>query len=134
MDSYGLEYLANAIKPTGIITTKTNVVKSVKRLGLITIQRFFLVDTEGLDNIAKSIGQIEPDIIELMPARIPEVICKVKGFTSLPIITGGLLVNRSQALDCLEYGATGISSSRSELWKEAYPEALHNIHRDITLV
>jgi glycerol uptake operon antiterminator len=120
-DPYGLEYIANGIKPTGVITTKTNVVKMAKRLGLITIQRFFLVDTEGLDNIAKSLQQIEPDIIEVMPARIPQMVEKVQAFTSIPLITGGLLSEKSHALECLRYGATGVSSSNPELWRETYP-------------
>ncbi|MDQ0063776.1 glycerol-3-phosphate responsive antiterminator [Paenibacillus harenae] len=120
-DNYGLEYLAKAIKPTGIISTKTNVVKTAKKMDLMTIQRFFLVDTEGLDNIAKSLCQIEPDIIEVMPARIPDMIGKVKAFTSIPIITGGLLYERSHAEECLKNGATAISSSKPELWTDATP-------------
>jgi glycerol uptake operon antiterminator len=120
-DNYGLDYLAKVIKPTGIISTKTNVVKTAKKMGLMTIQRFFLVDTEGLDNIAKSLHQIEPDIIEVMPARIPDMIGKVKAFTSLPIITGGLLYEQSHAEECLKYGATAISSSKPELWRGAEP-------------
>lgn len=120
-DNYGLEYLAKVIKPTGIISTKTNVIKTAKRLGLLTIQRFFLVDTEGLDNIAKSLCQTEPDIIEVMPARIPDMIGKVKAFTSLPIITGGLLYEQSHAEECLKHGATAISSSKPELWRGAEP-------------
>ena len=119
-DTHGLDYLAKAIKPTGIITTKTNVVKIAKKVGLISIQRFFLVDTEGLDNIAKSLLQIEPDIVEIMPARIPEVIGEIKTFTSLPIISGGFMFERSQALACLDHGATAVSSSKSELWREIY--------------
>lgn len=115
-DNYGLEYLAKSIKPTGIISTKTNVVKTAKKMDLMTIQRFFLVDTEGLDNIAKSLCQIEPDIIEVMPARIPDMIGKVKAFTSIPIITGGLLYEQSHAEECLKNGATAISSSKPELW------------------
>lgn len=120
-DNYGLEYLAKVIKPAGIISTKTNVIKTAKRLGLLTIQRFFLVDTEGLDNIAKSLCQTEPDIIEVMPARIPDMIGKVKAFTSLPIITGGLLYEQSHAEECLKHGATAISSSKPELWSGAEP-------------
>ncbi|WP_028608723.1 glycerol-3-phosphate responsive antiterminator [Paenibacillus harenae] len=119
-DIYGLDYLAKVIKPAGIISTKTNVVKTAKKMGLITIQRFFLVDTEGLDNIAKSLCQTEPDIIEVMPARIPEMIGMVKAFTSLPIITGGLLFDESQAQECLRNGAAAISSSKPELWKGSY--------------
>ncbi|NHN34097.1 glycerol-3-phosphate responsive antiterminator [Paenibacillus agricola] len=120
-DSYGLDYLAKVIKPTGVITTKTNVVKTAKKMGLFTIQRFFLVDTEGLENISKSLSQFEPNIIEVMPARIPEMIGEIKKFTSLPIITGGLLFERSQAMECLRQGATAVSSSKSELWRETYP-------------
>ncbi|WP_308638281.1 glycerol-3-phosphate responsive antiterminator [Paenibacillus silvisoli] len=115
-DLHGIDYLAKVIKPTGIITTKTSVVKTAKKLGLLTIQRFFLIDTEGLDNIAKSLCQVEPDIIELMPARIPEMIGKVKAFTHLPIITGGLLFECAHAKACLKHGATAISSSKPELW------------------
>ncbi|MBB3111466.1 glycerol uptake operon antiterminator [Paenibacillus phyllosphaerae] len=115
-DQYGLDFIAKTIKPTGIITTKTSVVRNAKKMGLITIQRFFLVDSEGLDNIAKSLCQSEPDIVELMPARIPEMIEKVKSFTNLPIITGGLLYEVSHAQRCLSYGATAISASKPELW------------------
>ncbi|RAP75175.1 glycerol-3-phosphate responsive antiterminator [Paenibacillus montanisoli] len=115
-DLHGLDYLAKVIKPAGIITTKTNVVKTAKKMGLITIQRFFLIDTEGLDNISKSLCQTEPDIIEVMPARIPEMIGRVKAFTHLPVITGGLLFECDQALECLNHGATAITSSKPELW------------------
>lgn len=116
-DAYGLDYLAKAIKPTGIITTKTNIVKAVKKTGLVTIQRFFLVDTEGLENVAKSVAQIEPDIIEVMPARIPEMIGAVKRLADVPIITGGLLFDVDHALACLTHGATAVSASKSELWR-----------------
>nr|WP_237690616.1 glycerol-3-phosphate responsive antiterminator [Paenibacillus caui] len=131
-DCYGLEYLAKAIQPTGIITTKTNVVKNVKKMGLITIQRFFLVDTEVLDNMAKSLEQVEPDIIEVMPARIPQMIETVKSFTSVPIISGGLLSARSETLECIRYGATAVSSSKPELWRETLSSIDAN-HRDIAL-
>lgn len=119
-DIYGLEYLAKVIKPTGIISTKTSVVKTARKMGLLTIQRFFLIDTEGLDNIAKSLSQTEPDVIEVMPARIPEVISMVKTITSLPVITGGLLFDEEQALACLQSGAAAISSSNAELWRKRY--------------
>lgn len=119
-DHYGLDFLAKTIKPTGIITTKTSVVRTAKKMGLVTIQRFFLVDTEGLDNIAKSLSQTEPDIVELMPARIPEMIGLVKSFTGLPIITGGLLYETEHAQQCLRHGATAISASKPELWTAAH--------------
>lgn len=119
-DQPGLEYLANAIKPDGIITTKIQVVKKAQKLGLTTIQRFFLIDSEGLANIAQSLDQVQPDVIEIMPARIPEVLGKVREMTKLPIISGGLLTQRKHAEECLAHGATAISSSSPSLWKESF--------------
>lgn len=132
-DSYGLDFLAKVINPTGIITTKTNVVKIAKKMGLFTIQRFFLIDTEGLENISKSLSQIEPDIIEVMPARIPEMIGGIKTFTSIPIITGGLLFERSHIMECLKHGASAVSLSKTELWRDRYsPQDLHNLNIRLT--
>ncbi|MCM3785079.1 glycerol-3-phosphate responsive antiterminator [Neobacillus mesonae] len=119
-DQAGLDYLANAIKPDGIITTKIQVVKKAQKLGLTTIQRFFLIDSEGLDNINQSLYQVQPDIIEIMPARIPEVLGKVREITKLPIISGGLLTERRHAKECLKHGATAVSSSSTLMWKEAF--------------
>ena len=116
-DAYGLDYLAKTVRPTGVVTTKTSVVKTAQKLGLITIQRFFLVDTEGLDNIAKSIESVRPDIIEVMPARIPEMIGRVKEMTNIPIITGGLLYEWEHAEACFRQGTTAVSSSKPELWR-----------------
>ncbi|WP_211746924.1 glycerol-3-phosphate responsive antiterminator [Paenibacillus sp. Marseille-Q4541] len=119
-DQQGLEYLANAIRPDGIITTKIQVVKKAQKLGLATIQRFFLVDSEGLANIAQSLAQVEPDIIEIMPARIPEVLQKVREMTDIPLISGGLLRKREHAEACLVEGATAISSSSQDLWEKSF--------------
>lgn len=119
-DYYGLDYLAKTVKPDGIVTTKTNVVKTAKKMGLIAIQRFFLIDTEGLDNIANSLSNAEPDIVEVMPARIPEALRRVQALTPLPVVAGGLLFDRDQALECLGNGATAVSSSKPELWRHTF--------------
>ncbi|WP_454192397.1 glycerol-3-phosphate responsive antiterminator [Paenibacillus sp. Marseille-Q7038] len=119
-DQQGLEYVANAIRPDGIITTKIQVVKKAQKLGLTTIQRFFLVDSEGLANIAQSLAQVEPDIIEIMPARIPEVLHKVREMTDIPVISGGLLQKREHAEACLLEGATAISSSSQQMWEKSF--------------
>lgn len=119
-DQQGLEYVANAIRPDGIITTKIQVVKKAQKLGLTTIQRFFLVDSEGLGNIAQSLAQVEPDIIEIMPARIPEVLHKVREMTDIPVISGGLLRKREHAEACILEGATAISSSSQQMWEKSF--------------
>lgn len=119
-DQQGLEYVANAIRPDGIITTKIQVVKKAQKLGLTTIQRFFLVDSDGLTNIAQSLAQVEPDVIEIMPARIPEVLHKVREMTDIPVISGGLLRKREHAEACILEGATAISSSSQQMWEKSF--------------
>ena len=118
-DVYGLDYIAKSIKPTGVITTKTSVVRTASRLGLVTVQRFFLVDSDGLANIAKSLEAAEPDVIELMPARMPELIGRVRTMTDRPIIAGGFVCEPNHVADCLSGGAAAVSTSRCALWDSA---------------
>ncbi|ASS68653.1 MULTISPECIES: glycerol-3-phosphate responsive antiterminator [unclassified Paenibacillus] len=119
-DSHGIDYLAKTIRPAGIVSTKTSVIRAAKKRGLLTVQRFFLVDSEGLSNISGSLEQTMPDVVELMPARIPEMIARVRRFADVPIITGGLLSEPCQGRLCLDYGAAAISSSDPRLWRADY--------------
>ncbi|QJC51086.1 glycerol-3-phosphate responsive antiterminator [Paenibacillus albicereus] len=120
-DPHGLDHLVRTVRPDGIISTKTGVIRAARKKGLLTVQRFFLVDTDGLANLESSLQQAEPDFVELMPARMPDVIARARAITPLPIITGGLLQEPEQGRLCLAEGAAAISSSRPALWKADYP-------------
>lgn len=114
----GLEFIANHIQPTGIISTKNNVIKEAKKLNLITIQRVFLIDTDALKQGIKSILETRPDAVEIMPARIPTMVKKIQAETNIPIISGGLLENKEQMLVMLGHGARAVSTGNPMLWKE----------------
>src|SRR5699024_3219720 len=43
-----IEYINKVWEPKGIITTRTNLIKYAKELGLMTIQRIFLIDRNAL--------------------------------------------------------------------------------------
>ena len=43
-DKYGIEYLAEQ-DVDGICTTRSNIVKATRELGLISLQRFFMIDS-----------------------------------------------------------------------------------------
>ena len=74
-DRAGLELLKR-MGVDGILTTKTNMIRPTKDLGLITVQRFFIVDSHSVDTAVESIRIAKPDVVEIMPGVLSE---KIKG-------------------------------------------------------
>ena len=58
----------------GIISTKSQLVRYAKELGLITVQRFFLWDSMSLENVQKYISGESADFIEILPGIIPKAV------------------------------------------------------------
>ncbi|RYD07003.1 hypothetical protein N752_01540 [Desulforamulus aquiferis] len=56
---------------TGIVTTKSNLIKFGRAEGMITVQRIFVVDSESLKTAIKVAKQIRPHAIEVLPSTIP---------------------------------------------------------------
>ena len=75
-DRAGLEFLKH-LGADGILTTKTNMIRPAKDLGLITVQRFFIVDSHSVDTAVESIRIAKPDIVEIMPGVVSK---KIKEF------------------------------------------------------
>jgi len=115
-DNRTIDYIAEVIKPDGIITTRTNHVKYAEERGLFTIQRFFLVDSQSYETAIKSLQSIRPDMIEIMPAVMPDVINRFREKVNLPIIAGGLIDSKEDIIDILKAGALGVSTGKKELW------------------
>lgn len=115
-DNRTIDYIAEVIKPDGIITTRTNHVKYAEERGLFAIQRFFLVDSQSYETAIKSLQAIKPDMIEIMPAVMPGVIKRFREKVSLPIIAGGLIDCKEDIIDILKAGALGVSTGKKELW------------------
>ena len=77
------------MKPTGILTTKPNLIQKARSLGLVTIQRLFMLDSLSIQTGVKMVNINRPDLIEIMPAIIPKVMVRVKKEITLPIIANG---------------------------------------------
>lgn len=117
-DKEGMAFLAQYVKPTGIVTTRNSLVKLAKKRGLLTIQRLFLVDSDSIKSGIQSVRETEPDAVEIMPALLPEFIMEYKKEIDNTIIAGGLLQNKEQMIRALQHGAMAVSSGNCELWKE----------------
>lgn len=101
----------------GIISTKPALVKAAKEQGLITIQRFFMLDSIALENCRRYIETGAADVVEIMPATMPKVIKRVVGFSKVPVIAGGLLSDKEDIVLALQAGAMGVSSTNQATWE-----------------
>ncbi|MEF3303473.1 glycerol-3-phosphate responsive antiterminator [Paenibacillus sp. GYB003] len=115
-DRSGVAYVARNVKPTGIISTKSAIVKTAKDSGLLAIQRIFLIDRNAVLRGIKAVEQSSPDAIEVMPGIMPRIIREMTTMTPLPIIAGGLVGNRHEIDEGLEAGALAVSVGKPELW------------------
>ena len=113
-DKAGVEFLAKC-GIDGIVSTRGNIVKYAREQGLITIQRFFALDSKGVASIQDLTSSSKPDFIEIMPGVITKIIKQVaKG--SIPVMVGGLIDTKEEIAEAVKSGAIAISTSKKELW------------------
>ncbi|MCM3585433.1 glycerol-3-phosphate responsive antiterminator [Mesobacillus maritimus] len=117
LDDYGIEFIKKYIKPFGIVTTKSSIIKKAKSKGMFVIQRVFLIDTEVYDHLVDNIDYLQSDIIEIMPSRAPDFLHKLVERSTIPIITGGLLTNICDTKEALAQGVSAVTTSNTDLWK-----------------
>ena len=115
-DAKAIQYLSDVICPSGILTTKNQHVKQAKENGLFVIQRFFLIDRQSYDMALRTIHTTQPDMVELMPALMPDIIAKFCHEVTIPVIAGGLIRNKDDIVAALHAGAIGVSTGNSSLW------------------
>jgi len=115
-DKPGLEYVKR-IGVDGIISTRVNIIKAAREVGLFTVQRFFIVDSQSVNTTLESIKVSKPDMIEIMPGTVTKVISKLKNQLEIPIIAGGLIETVQEIDEALACGAAGVSTGKQKLWE-----------------
>lgn len=101
----------------GIISTKSNLIKEARALGLLTVRRIFLLDSLALETASKTLAQQPADFVEILPGTMPKMIRKVTASTKTPIIAGGMISDKEDVIGALSAGATAISTSNPALWR-----------------
>ena len=114
-DKAGIDFLAKQ-NADGILTTRTNIVRLAKEANLITVQRFFLVDSHSLNTSVESIRISKPDIIELMPGIVTKKIKEFSQIVDMPIIAGGIIETEEEVIAALNSGADLVSTGEKSLW------------------
>lgn len=116
-DSAAVEFLKRA-GADGIITTKPSLIKDAKACGMFAIQRLFMLDSRSLESGIKSIREDHPDAVEIMPGIAAKVIGSIHQRVDIPVIAGGLILDKSDIIDALSKGAVAVSTSDITLWEE----------------
>lgn len=100
----------------GIISTRPGIIKAAKELGLIAIQRFFLIDSLALENFKKQAGHEYADAIEILPAVMPKIIRKIVDSSHIPVIIGGMISDKEDVMLGIQSGAVAVSSTNKDIW------------------
>ncbi len=114
-DKAGISF-AKSLGIDGIISTRANIIKSAKEAGLLTVQRFFIIDSHSIETTIETARSAKPDMIEIMPGIMPKIIKRLKHRLIVPMIAGGLIDNAEEVNIAIQSGATAVSTSNQELW------------------
>ena len=66
------EYIASRTEADGVISTHPNLIRRARELGLLTIQRFFMLDSLSFANVLRQSSNA--DVVDVLPGAIPSVI------------------------------------------------------------
>lgn len=114
-DKSGIQYLAN-VGVDGIISTRSGLIKTARELGMYTVQRFFIVDSQSINTVIETVKTSKADMIEVMPGIVSKEISKLKEYIKIPVIAGGLLESKQEIKEALEHGAMAVSVGKPEFW------------------
>ena len=114
-DESGIRFLKR-VGVDGVISTKVGMIKLARERGLLTVQRFFIVDSHSILTTVEAVKVSKPAMIEIMPGTLCKVVEKLRSSIDVPIIAGGLIETEDEVDSILKSGAVAVSTGRSELW------------------
>lgn len=120
-DAAAVEWCAQQIRPDGMISTRAPLLKRAGELGIITIQRLFVMDSSSLRHGINLFRTYAPDMLEVLPGLVPKAIAQLRREVGKPIIAGGMITEPGEIAQALAAGAAGVSTSVEALWQESGP-------------
>ena len=99
-----------------IVSTKPQLVRHARQLGLIAVQRFFIIDSKALENAHRQLISCEADIIEILPGVMPKVIGELSKASKKPLIASGLIRDKEDVVGAISAGALAVSTTNSSVW------------------
>lgn len=108
------DFIAGRTEADGIISTHPNLIRRARELGLLSIQRFFMLDSLSFANVLRQSSNA--DVVDVLPGAIPSVISRLVKEVRQPLIASGLLLDKSDVVAALSAGAVAVSTTSERLW------------------
>lgn len=103
-------------RPDGLISTRPAVIRRARHLGLVTVQRAFLLDSMSVENLPAQLAVGKPDFLEVLPGIMPRIIARITASTDTPVIAGGLIQYKDEVMAAMGAGAAAVSTSSPAVW------------------
>ncbi len=117
-DKAGLAYLQQQFGIAGIVSTRSNLIKEARSLGLISILRLFILDSAAYTTGLSLVNSLRPDAVEVLPGvAVPYIKDELAQDIHLPVIASGLIKTPEAVRQIIAAGASAVSTSRPELWR-----------------
>ena len=104
-------------RPDGIISTRPPQIRRARQLGLLTVQRAFMLDSMALTGLRAQLEMGKPDFVEILPGIMPRIITEITQLTSTPVIAGGLIRFKQDVVQAIRAGAVAVSTTCREVWE-----------------
>lgn len=111
-----VDFIAKTTKAEGIISTKPMMIRRAKELNLFTVLRIFVIDSMALSNLDRELEIADPNVIEILPGLMPDILKRISSSLSTPIVAGGLISTKQDILSALSAGAVAVSTTNEESW------------------
>ncbi len=114
-DKAGLKFVKKC-GVNGVISTKSNLIKFSNELGLKTVHRMFIIDSQSVETAITMI-KAKPTMAEIMPGIVsPKIIKRICSEVELPVIAGGLIETKEEIETAIKAGAVAVSTGNTDLW------------------
>lgn len=111
------DFIARNTAADGVISTKPALTRRARELGLVAIQRIFLLDSMALANVERHFSAESADLVEVLPGLMPKIIRRLCATTGRPIIAGGLITDKEDVTGALGAGAVAVSTTNPAVWR-----------------
>ena len=116
-DAAAVEWCARTLRPDGLISTRSQLLKAAAGQGMMTNHRLFLMDSSSLNGGIRHLAANPPDLIEVLPGLVPKAITRLRETLEPPVIAGGMVTEEKDVAQALGAGALAVSSSERALWR-----------------
>lgn len=115
-DEAAVEWCANVLRADGLISTRPQLLRKASEMGMITIQRLFLMDSSSFEHGKRLLKNTPPDMAEVLPGIAPKAVRQLCEALNKPVIAGGMINEKSEIIAALDAGALAVSVSDERLW------------------